>query len=294
MIWVIGCNGMLGTELCRQLKNKKIDFIKTGREIDVTEISALEDFVTQQKKIDFVINCAAYTFVDKAETEKTFAKKINVVGAKNVASVSKKIGAKIIHISTDYVFDGNAKSPILENEKTCPINFYGQTKSDGEKMVVQENDNFFILRTAWLYGWDGNNFVYKILKAANEKKSIQVVNDQIGSPTSCKNLSEIILKIVESKIHFGIYNFTDSGEISWFDFAQEIFNQGKKLNLIKNVDCVLTPCSTQKKSGVAERPKYSVLDKSKIQRTLDFKIADWKKSLEDFLKSDLLDEKLWR
>lgn len=293
MIWVIGCNGMLGTELCRLLKENKIDFEGTDRSVDITDFSSLEKFAAG-KKFDFIVNCAAYTAVDKAESESSLAEKLNCEGPKNIARLAKKISAKLIHISTDYVFDGTASSPLSEDLPISPIGVYGKTKADGEKAVQEETSEYYILRTAWLYGWDGKNFVYTMIRAMNTHSAVKVVNDQKGTPTFCGDLAEVILKITEKNIPYGVYHVTDLGEISWWNFAVEIKKQGIEQGLITNPDCAVNPCTTADYPTPAKRPAYSVLSKKKIQSALGINLPDWKESLRVFMESSLFNKEMIR
>lgn len=293
MIWVIGCNGMLGTELCRLLKENKIDFEGTDRSVDITDFSSLEKF-SSGKKFDFIVNCAAYTAVDKAETESFLAEKLNADGPGNIARLAKKIGAKLIHISTDYVFDGTSSSPIAEDFPISPLGVYGKTKADGEKAVQKETSEYYILRTAWLYGWDGKNFVYTMIRAMNTHAAVKVVNDQKGTPTFCGDLAKVILKIIEKNIPYGIYHVTDLGEISWWDFAVEIKKQGIERGLITNPACAVNSCATADYPTPAKRPAYSVLSKEKIQNALGINLPDWKESLRVFMESSLFNREMIR
>lgn len=295
MIWLIGCNGMLGTEVSRQLSSKKIEFVGTDREVDFTNSSSIEKFISG-KKIDFIINCAAYTAVDKAESEIEFATKLNVEGPRNIAHFAKKIGATLIHISTDYVFDGtgifdtfNHRRPYIEDDKIAPIGIYGKTKADGEKAIQEELSEYYILRTAWLYGFDGKNFVYTMIRTMNSRNSVKVVNDQRGTPTFCGDLANVIISIIESvkiskKIPYGIYHVTNLGEATWFEFTKEIQKQATEYGLLTN-DCVVNSCTTEEYPTPAKRPLYTVLDKTKIQNALKITLPEWKESLSKFLKS---------
>lgn len=291
MIWLIGCKGMLGTEISRTLSENKIDFRGTDIDVDITDINALENFALSLSNLEFIINCSAYTAVDTAESDAEFAEKLNAAGPENIAKIAKKFGAKMIHISTDYVFDGSAKEPYTEESQISPIGVYGKTKADGEKRIQQILNEFYIIRTAWLYGWAGKNFVYTMIKAMNSHDSIKVVGDQRGTPTFAGTLAGVILKIIQQKnVPFGIYHCTDEGEISWWDFACEIKRQGVLSSLVTNSFCEVNKCTTADYPTPAKRPAYSVLSKQKIQKTLGIKIPDWKESLEVFLKSPLFDK----
>ncbi len=290
MIWLIGCKGMLGSEIARQLEENKIDFVGTDRDVDFTNSQACEDFV-KDKQIDFIINCAAYTAVDKAESDFDMAEKLNVQGPAVIAALSKKIGATLIHISTDYVFDGTAASPLSEEMSVSPLGVYGKTKAAGEKAVIENTDKYYILRTAWLYGWAGKNFVYTMIRAMNMRDSVSVVNDQKGSPTFAGDLAKVILTIIDKgNVEYGIYHCTDLGEITWWDFTNEIKKQAAECGLIQNPNCIVTPCTTKEYPTPAKRPAYSVLSKDKIQKALDLKLPDWKDSLHIFLSGQLFDK----
>lgn len=288
MVWLIGCKGMLGTEVARQLKNSNIDYIGTDIDVDITKLEVLEDFANKNPKIDWIINCSAYTAVDKAEDDKDFANLLNNIGPKNISSVAKKINAKMIHISTDYVFDGTGSIPYTEDMDVKPIGVYGQTKADGEKAVIDSGCEYYIFRTAWLYGYDGKNFVYIMLKLMESKSEISVVSDQKGTPTFAGDLANCVIKTITSKnqIPCGIYHCTDLGEITWYDFACEIYKQGKATGKLSN-ECKINPCSTDEFPTKAKRPAYSVLSKEKIQQTLGIALPMWNESLNVFMNSPL-------
>ena len=288
MVWLIGCKGMLGTEIARQLKNSNIDYIGTDIDVDITKLEVLEDFANKNPKIDWIINCSAYTAVDKAEDDKDFANLLNNIGPKNISSVAKKINAKMIHISTDYVFDGTGNSPYTEDMDVKPIGVYGQTKADGEKSVIDSGCEYYIFRTAWLYGYDGKNFVYTMLKLMESKQELSVVSDQKGTPTFAGDLANCVIKTITSKnqIPCGIYHCTDLGEITWYDFACEIYKQGKATGKLSN-ECKINPCSTDEFPTKAKRPAYSVLSKEKIQQALGIALPMWNESLNVFMNSPL-------
>lgn len=319
MIWVIGCNGMLGTEVCRQLKENNIEFTGTDRNVDICDYDSLKEYALSVKA-SFIINCAAYTAVDKAESDVEMAKKLNEEGPTHIARVAKETGATLIHISTDYVFDGTGDSPRTEDMAVAPIGVYGITKADGETAVMNNCSKFYILRTAWLYGWAGKNFVYTMIRAMNSHDAVKVVNDQKGTPTFAGDLADVILRIVVSTelknaensssnncensesvnlIPYGIYHVTDLGEITWWDFTNEIKKQVVELEKsgkfsIPNSsffipNCIVNPCTTEEYPTPAKRPAYSVLSKEKIQKALGIKLPDWKESLEKFLTSSYFD-----
>lgn len=288
MVWLIGCKGMLGTEIARQLKNSNIDYIGTDIDVDITKLEVLEDFANKNPKIDWIINCSAYTAVDKAEDDKDFANLLNNIGPKNISSVAKKINAKMIHISTDYVFDGTGTTPYTEDMDVKPIGVYGQTKADGEKSVIDSGCEYYIFRTAWLYGYDGKNFVYTMLKLMESKQELSVVSDQKGTPTFAGDLANCVIKTITSKnqIPCGIYHCTDLGEITWYDFACEIYKQGKATGKLSG-ECKINPCSTDEFPTKAKRPAYSVLSKEKIQQALGIALPMWNESLNVFMNSPL-------
>lgn len=309
MIWVIGSTGMLGAEFSRLLQKNKIQFAGTSSDVDARDYKALkafaekferENYISAHKKgeagrIQWIVNCSAYTAVEKAQSDKAAAQALNVDAARNIARVAREIGAKLIHISTDYVFDGKASSPYKESDAKSPLGVYGQTKSDGEDEIQKTMTQYFILRTSWLYGFGRPNFVYTMAKLMNSKEEIKVVNDQRGSPTFAADLAEAILDIIKicdkagtnifskETVPYGVYHFTDAGETTWFDFAVEIQRLLKKRKLLSN-ECKVLPCTTAEFGAKVERPAYSVLDKEKICKALKIKIPKWQDSLDRFIK----------
>lgn len=310
MIWLIGCKGMLGTEVSKQLEKANLNWIGTDRDVDISDYDALEKFTKNietesyfpselkksERQINWIINCAAYTNVDKAEEDVELAEKLNAQGPLNIARIARKIGAKLIHISTDYVFDGSGNVPYTEEQQKEPLGVYGKTKAEGEDFIQKEMNTYYIIRTAWLYGFDGKNFVYTMTKAMNSHDSVKVVNDQFGTPTYAVDLASVILKIIEktnkasgffgknSIPSYGIYQFTDGGQTNWFEFAQEIYKLGKKYGRITS-ECQVNPCTTEEYGAKVKRPAYSVLSKEKICNELKIKLPDWKTSLENFIKN---------
>lgn len=311
MIWLIGCKGMLGSEVSKQLEENKLPWVGTDKEVDITNPQALEDFVNKietasyfpselthsERKINWIINCSAYTNVDKAEEEPELAEKLNVTGPLNIARIARSIGAKLIHISTDYVFNGTANTPYTEDMHKEPLGVYGKTKAAGEDAIMKEMNTFYIIRTAWLYGFDGKNFVYTMSKVMNSHDTVRVVNDQMGTPTCAVDLASIILKLIskndnaktffgkKSAPSYGIYHFTNEGATSWYDFACEIYKLGRKFGRIQQ-ECKVTACTTEEYGANVQRPAYSVLSKLKISKALKIKIPDWKNSLEKFIKNE--------
>lgn len=293
MVWVIGSGGMLGTEVCRQLDDSGIQYVKSGLDVDITDIGALRAFASRWS-VDWIINCAAYTAVDKAESEAELCKKVNEDGVANIALVAQECGAALIHISTDYVFDGTGNIPYTEDMRLAPIGVYGKTKAAGEAAVIKNTKKFYILRTAWLYGWAGKNFVYTMIRAMNSRESLKVVNDQRGTPTFAGDLASLILKIMDKKIEHGIYHCTDLGETTWWEFACEIQKQGILAGRIneKGKNCAVNPCSTEEYPTPAKRPAYSVLSKEKIQNALGLTLPQWQESLKVFLNSELFKKEM--
>lgn len=285
MIWLIGNKGMLGSEVEKQLILKKLDYTATDMDCDITSLSALNSFV-DNKKIEWIINCSAYTAVDAAEENRELAFKINADGTENIAKVSKTIGAKLIHISTDYVYNGEKRDPYIETDTLDPQSVYGSSKALGEQKIIETINRFFIIRTAWLYGKNGNNFVKTMLGLFKEKDSIKVVNDQFGSPTYAPDLAEAVIYFITRKSeNYGIFHYSNEGGISWFDFAVEIFNTGKLMGIVKT-PCKIEAVSSDKFPTKAKRPLNSTLSKDKIRKELNISIPFWKDSLKNYLNKE--------
>ena len=289
MIWLIGNKGMLGNDVEKLLEDRGLIYWGSDKEVDIGDYKALEKF-GKDKKIKWVINCAGYTKVDKAEEEIDEAFRINKDGVRNIALFSAKKQIRLIHISTDYVFGGRQEGGAVaysEDDKNNPVNIYGKSKLAGEEEIKKTLEEYFIIRTAWLYGLKGNNFVYTMLKLFKERNVIKVVEDQWGSPTYTVDLAGAILKIIEDDaVSYGIYHFTNEGMTSWYEFARTIYKKAKKLGLIEgNKKVVIKPIETEDYPTTARRPKYSVLSKEKIKKEFNLKIRDWDKALEDFLIS---------
>jgi len=291
MIWLIGNKGMLGNDVEKLLKERGIIYWASDKEVDISDYKALEKF-GKDNKIKWIINCSGYTKVDKAEEEIDEAFRINKEGVRNIALFSANRQIRLIHISTDYVFNGWQEKDedavtYSEDDKTNPINIYGKSKLAGEEEIKKVLEEYFIIRTAWLYGLQGNNFIYTMLRLFKERDLVKVVEDQWGSPTYTVDLAGAILKIIEDDaVGYGIYHFTNEGIANWHEFALAIYKKAKRLGLIednKKVD--IQPIKTEDYPTAAVRPRYSVLSKEKIERKLDLKIRDWDKALEDFLVS---------
>lgn len=278
-ILVTGCNGQLGRAINQVYANEQVELINTDtNNLDITNENEVMDFVKETKP-EIIINCAAYTNVNKCESDYDNAYQVNAIGPKNLAAAAKETGAKLVHVSTDYVFDGESDKPYLESDATNPCGAYGKTKLAGEEFVKEYEDKFFIIRTAWLYG-DGNNFVKTMIKIGKEKGEVGVVSDQFGTPTSALELARMIKSVAETE-EYGIYHGTCEGSCSWAEFATEIFKQAKmpevKVNYIRTEDYP-TP---------AKRPAYSVLAKGKLEETGIYKMKKWEDAFTEYMESGL-------
>ena len=278
-ILVTGANGQLGQSILEQSKNyKEIEcFFVTRNELDITNEELINHYF-EDKSFDFVVNCAAYTAVDNAEDDQENAYLVNAKATEFLAKITHQKGIPFIHVSTDYVFDGTEAIPRLETDQTNPIGIYGQTKLDGENLALENNPKTIILRTAWVYSRFGNNFVKTMLRLFNDKDSISVVADQIGSPTNAIDLADAILTIISNDdLTYGIFNYSNEGECSWFEFAQ-------KIKEFSNSTIEINPVPTSAYPTKAKRPAYSLLDKSKIKEVYQFNIPTWEDSLKEELK----------
>ncbi|WP_299488068.1 dTDP-4-dehydrorhamnose reductase [uncultured Allomuricauda sp.] len=281
-ILVTGASGQLGStfkSLVSEGKTADLDFIfKSSSELDITDFDAVNAELISSDYA-YCINCAAYTNVDQAEEENDLAYRINVTGARNLAMNCNESSTVLIHISTDFVFDGFLNTPYIEEDIARPIGFYGDTKFKGERAIINNLEEYFILRTSWLYSEHGHNFMKTMLKLGAERDELSVVYDQIGTPTYALDLANVILHIIKAhSIEYGVYNYSNEGVGSWYDFAKEIFNQYK-------IDIDLKPIRSEEYPTPAERPKFSVLDKSKIKNTFGLQIPHWKDSLAVALKA---------
>ncbi len=279
-ILVTGSKGQLGNEIQKLVSSyPSFNFIFTDvEELDITDVEQLDKFFIENK-IDFVINCAAYTAVDKAETDRKLADLINVTAVKYLAEISKKFKITLIHISTDYIFNGRNYKPYVETDKPNPISYYGQTKLNGEIQIEKYAGNAIIIRTSWLYSGFGNNFVKTMIKYGNERDSLKVVADQVGTPTYAGDLAKAILEIIPKLKNINeieIYNFSNEGAISWYDFAEAIMK-------LKNINCKIIPIESKDYPTPAPRPFYSILNKAKIKNDFGIEIPYWLDSLEKCL-----------
>jgi dTDP-4-dehydrorhamnose reductase len=274
-IIVTGSNGQLGTEL-RELSNSfpEYHFIFLTREdLSISDAAAFRKLMEEHRPA-YLVNCAAYTAVDRAESEKELADLVNGTAVGELAALCLEHGTKFLHISTDYVFKGDQSDALKETDAVDPVNAYGASKLLGEQLALKQNSNAIIIRTSWVYSSYGKNFVKTMMRLMNEKAAISVVSDQIGSPTYAADLAELIMHIINSgKWQSGIYHFSNEGKISWFEFATEI----KRLI---HSSCEVTPIKTEQYPTPAKRPHNSVMDKEKIQRTFSVSLKNWKESLQ--------------
>ncbi len=287
-VLVTGAKGQLGNQIIDIMKHGKSelgiidsaykDAVIVGIGKEDLDISKLEDVqaLIGEFKPDIIINCAAYTNVDGCEENEELAFSVNTIGVKNLAIAAKKVDAKLLHISTDYVFEGNGNVPYREYDLTSPVSVYGKTKLAGEKFVKEFCDRHFIVRTSWLYGYNGKNFVKTIMKAAKEKTHLEVVEDQRGNPTNAEDFAHHILKIALSE-EYGIYHCTGNSECSWYDFACKIVEYA-------NMDCIVKPTTSDKLLRRAKRPAFSSLDNMMLRSTVGDEMREWQLALKMFIE----------
>ena len=278
-ILVTGSNGQLGSEMVAlQTQETPHQWFNLDiNELDITDKNAVEQFVVNNK-IDGIINCAAYTNVDKSEEDVALCYKVNRDAPQYLAQAIEKVGGFIIHISTDYVFDGTNNIPYTEQDKPNPVTIYGKSKIEGEQYVCESCKQHIIIRTAWVYSSYGKNFVKTMIKLGEEKPSLGVIFDQIGSPTYARDLAKTIITIVNQGIIPGIYNFSNEGVVSWYDFTKNIHQ------LANITSCKVEPIHTADYPTLAQRPHFSVLDKTKIKNTYNIEIPYWRDSLEECIQ----------
>lgn len=278
-VLVTGSNGQLAScikDLAGQYEN--LNFIYTDyQELDICDLKHVNTFFKSNPKIDYCINCAAYTAVDKAESEVDKAYEINAQGAKNLAIVCHEFDSVLVQISTDFVFDGQKTEPYVETDVAKPISVYGASKLQGEVEIQKILKEHFILRTSWLYSEHGNNFMKTMLRLAETRDEISVVSDQIGTPTYAGDLAQVILNIVSSKnTNFGLYHYSNEGVVSWYDFAKAIFE-------VSNLKIKVNAIKTKAYPTPAKRPVYSVIDKTKVKSVLGIEILNWQDRLKRHL-----------
>jgi dTDP-4-dehydrorhamnose reductase len=247
-------------------------------ELDITDTEKVNEFISKEKP-DVIINCAAFTNVDGCESNKDAAFKVNAIGPRNLAIAAEKVGAKLVHVSTDYVFSGVGSVPLSEYDDTKPYSTYGTTKLMGENYVREFNSKYYIVRTAWLYGYVGKNFVYTMINLGKNKESIKVVNDQRGNPTNANDLAYHILKLINTE-EYGVYHCTGEGECSWYDFASKIMD-------LHGLSCKVMPCTSEEYSkeypASAKRPEYSSLDNMMLRCTVGDEMRNWEEAIEVFV-----------
>ena len=279
-VLITGCQGQLGKELCRQID--ELNQVRPQFQVVATDLDSMDITDTHQvqkivsfEKPEVIINTAAYTKVDACETDEQTAFRVNAHGARNLAVAAYNIGAKILQVSTDYVFDGTGRTPLREYDPVNPQSVYGKSKALGEQLVMTTNPRYFIVRTAWLYG-EGHNFVRTILKLAAERDELKVVNDQVGTPTSTVDLARCILDLIQTE-HYGVYHGTCEGECTWYEFARRIL-------ALKGINKRVIPISTKELRLPAKRPAYSVLENFMLDLVgLNF-FRTWEEALEEYLK----------
>lgn len=274
---ITGCNGQLGRAINKEMgQDPALEFVNTDvGELDITDVNKVLSFV-QEVKPYAIINCAAHTNVNKCETDVDNAYKINAIGPRNLSIAAARTGAKLMHVSTDYVFDGNGTKPYIEFDPVDPVGMYGATKLAGENFVRDFAKDWFIIRTAWLYG-DGNNFVKTMLRLSEQNDTVRVVADQFGTPTSASELAKAIKALIFTD-NYGIFHGTCEGSCSWAEFASEIFRLAGKNT---NVDYI----TTEEFASPAPRPAYSVLENYMLKLTTDFMFADWHDALVEYMKT---------
>ena len=286
-ILVTGKNGQLGKSIQKIVYEENSNsqnannFVFVGREeLDLSDENNINNYFDNNDRFDIIINCAAYTAVDKAEEEKDLANQVNHLAVQQLAEISNKHKTKLMHISTDYVFDGESDEPYTETDKTNPINVYGKTKLAGEKALQEVmSTNAIIIRTSWLYSEYGNNFVKNMLKLGKERDELNVVSDQIGSPTYATDLAKAILEIINNKNYHNkeqsteVYHYSNEGEISWYEFAKGIFK-------IAKVDCKVNPITTEQYPTPAQRPRNTLMIQDKISERFDITMRGWLNSLQ--------------
>lgn len=286
-IVITGANGQLGKELQKIIRTGKAEIGEISKSVasaevfaadvdvlDITNLNNVRAYLNDIKP-DVVINCAAFTNVDGCESSKDLAFKVNALGARNVAIACEEIGAKLIHVSTDYVFSGVGSTPLSEDAMVAPVSAYGTTKLLGEEYVRDFCSKYFIVRTAWLYGYFGKNFVYTIMRAGKERGKLTVVNDQKGNPTNAEDLAYHLLKLALTE-EYGVYHCTGEGECTWYDFACKIIEYA-------GIDCEVLPVTSEEYKTPAKRPEYSSLDNMMLRCTIGNEMREWKDALKIFM-----------
>ena len=278
-VWIIGAFGMLGSAVASAFEKKGLKTLKTGRQdADIGDIDALRSF-SENKGVTHIINCAAYTKVDLAEKEEALAFRINAKGPENVGRIAMEIGAKVLHFSTDYVFDGTSETPYFENIDVSPMNVYGKSKSEGEQRLLKTFPQACIIRTSWLFGLNGENFISKMLHLMETKKELRVVQDQFGRPTFCEDLAQAAVLLLDAS---GTFHFANREATNWYEFTRSIYDEAKKSGFSVNCEKII-PVSSDQFPTLAKRPQYSVLDTTKIEGVLGLSPRPWKEALKDYI-----------
>lgn len=288
-ILITGAGGQVGSQLINILNKgrseigeipnrlKDAEVIgKTSKDLDISNLDNVKRTISELKP-NIVINAAAYTNVDGCETNEELAFRVNAFGAKNLAIACEEIGSKLVHISTDYVFSGKGLIPFNEDNAPSPQSIYGKSKYMGDKFVTEFSSKYFIVRPSWVYGYNGKNFVYSIMKNAKAMGNLKVVNDQVGNPTNAEDLSHHILKLITTE-KYGVYNCSGRGECTWYDFACKIIELSK-------IQCSVTPCSSNEYPSRANRPTYSSLDNTKLDLAVGNEMRHWEDALKAFIKN---------
>ena len=282
-VWLTGCHGMLGHQVAVELARAGIPFTGTDLEVDITDEAVVMNFVSRYR-FRWIVNCAAYTAVDRAESELEQAQKVNGLAPGILGKAATRRDAMVLHISTDYVFDGQGETPYLETDAPNPVSVYGRSKLAGELALKKSCSNAIIIRISWLYGVYGRNFVETMLKLMNEREEIRVVADQLGAPTYAAVLAQNIVSVVkESPEVTGVYHYQDKGRISWYGFAREIQRAGLLYGILDR-KCRIMPVTTEAYPTEAKRPAFSVLNTEKIQKELPVVMKDWKENLERYFE----------
>jgi dTDP-4-dehydrorhamnose reductase len=284
MIWLVGNRGMLGTEVHRRLQAQKLEHVATDLDVDIADRQALSEF-SGPLALTWIVNCSAYTAVDRAEDEPEQAFRINAEGVRNLARVAHQKKSRLLHISTDYVFDGRKEGTYLETDTPNPLGIYGRSKLQGELYIRENIDSHVILRTAWLYGPDGNNFFRTMLRLFQERDEVRVVADQWGSPTLAGDLADAILQIITlDTLQYGTFHFTNEGRTNWFEFASLILELAGKHHLLDR-EVRLLPIKTEQYPTKALRPANSNLSKEKIKEVFKIPVRPWQEALESLMNS---------
>ena len=282
MIWVAGCRGMLGQEVVRELSLRGIPCVATDRDCDITDPGAVSLHLGRQH-VATVINCSAYTAVDAAEDEEDIAMKINTVGPAVLGAAAERVGARVIHVSTDYVFDGEADVPYAEDTPPSPRNAYGRTKAAGEERLRAACSRSYVVRTSWLFGRRGKNFVATMLRLMREREEVQVVDDRRGSPTYARDLATALCTIAASRSSdFGTYHFANSGETTWYGFACLIYQLAREGGHLSK-ECRVRAISSKDYPTKAARPRYSVLETRRIRNVFGVAIPEWRDAVARYL-----------